>query len=373
MDFYPILPIIMKQTYRTRIIDKIFLGMLAVLLLLPGLRINHDEKSINENRMLATRPTLITNENKINNKFGIEYDRWFSDRFFGRDVLIKFYGLHGGAEGNLDILVEKDNWLFLNTGGSMRNFANMDRFTEQDLASIATYIDDIDTWCKKHNKQFVFIIAPDKNKIYGEHITKVIKKHPDSESRSLQLVEYLQQHTNATVLYPRDTLIAHKGDGLLYWKNDTHWNDYGAYIGYTEIMNALKIKPIKVKSFVHETKPRSDLTNMATNIPEDTTSVYLVPEIPSTEEIGGCNFASRDDTHCENKNYKVNKSVFVLRDSFSIKLGLYYVNTFRTVDSRWRYDIQKSDMDYIKNADIIILEVVERNINALPYQQFPKD
>lgn len=363
----------MKNILHSRFIDTVFLVIMSVLLLIPGIRINHDEKSVQENRLLAARPTLVTPDKHINNKFGVEYDKWFSDRFFGRDILIKLYGLQNGAEGNLDTLAEKDNWLFLKSSGSMRNFANLDRFTEQDLASIAVYINDIDEWCKKHNKQFVFIIAPDKNKIYGEHITKVVKVNPDSESRSVQLVEYLKKHTRATVLYPRDELIAHKPDGLLYWKNDTHWNDYGGYIGYTEIMNALKIKPIKITSFRKETNPRGDLSNMATNIPDDNTNIYLVPEIPSTQEIGKCNFDSRDDTHCENKNYKVNKSVFTLRDSFSTKLGLYYVNTFQSVDSRWRYDIRKTDMDDIKKADIIILEAVERNITALPRQPFPKD
>ena len=364
----------MKDLFNTSVIDKIFVVIVAIALLIPVSHINHDEKSITENRMLAVRPELITHEHKINNKFGIEYDKWFSDRFFGRDTLIKLYGAQSGSAGGLKVLVEDDNWLFYTDENSLRNFANMDRLSTEQLQQAAAYISNFDDWCKQHNKQFILVIAPDKNKIYGEYITKVEKVYPDTQSRANQLVDYLHANTQVNVLYLYDTLMTHKQDGLLYLKNDTHWNDYGAYIGYKTIMNALNIKPIQFTTTTTQTNPRGDLTKMATNIPADNETSYMSPDITNTAK---CTKVSSlvDITTCTNKHYTTKKSVLTLRDSFSTALERYYTNTFKSVKLLWRYDINEKDLEYIikNNVDIVILEIIERNIPLLSFQEFPKD
>ena len=354
-------------------IDKLFLIILAIFLVIPLSHINHDEKSITENRMLAAYPALVTKDNAINTKYGIEYDKWFSDRFFGRDILIKLYGLKSGCEDGLKVLVEKDNWLFYKDENSLRNFANLDILSPEQLQQTAKYLQDINDWCKKHNKKFLFVIAPDKNKIYGEHITKVMKVHPDSESRAVRLVEYLRNNTDVNVLYPYEQLVANKPRGFLYMKNDTHWNDFGAYIGYTEIMKALKLKPITYKTATQKTNPRGDLTGMAPNIPLDNETIYISPDIRNTATCDN-EFPSTNDITCTNPNYKINKTMLTFRDSFAIALGRYYANTFKTIKYRNGNTVTKDDLKYIKdNVDIVISEIVERNVASLSSQQFPKD
>ena len=363
----------MKDIFKTSVIDKIFVVIVAIALLIPASRINHDEKSITENRMLAVRPELITSEHKINNKFGIEYDKWFSDRFRGRDTLIKLYGAQSSSAGGLKVLVENDNWLFYTDENSLRNFANMDRLSTEQLQQAAAYISNFDNWCKQHNKQFILVIAPDKNKIYGEYITKVVKVYPDTQSRANQLVDYLHANTQANVLYLYDTLMTHKQDGLLYLKNDTHWNDYGAYIGYKAIMNALNIKPIQFTTTTTQTNPRGDLTKMAPNIPADNDTMYISPNITDTAKCTK-DFPSVDIATCTNKNYKTKKSMMTLHDSFSIALRQYYSNTFKTSMYKIAHAITHDDLEYIKNnVDVVILEIVERNVSLLSFQEFPKD
>ena len=259
--------------------------------------------------MLSQYPKLIADNNKLNNKFGIEYDKWFSDRFFGRNELIKLYGLQKhDIKENLKVLSEEDNWLFFKGDNSLRTFANLDILNDEQLQQVAFYISDIDNWCKKYKKQFILVIAPDKNKIYGEHIKQITKAFPDSKSRAVRLVEYLKNNTNANVLYLYDDLIAHKSNELLYFKNDTHWNSYGAYIGYVAIMKALHIKPITYKNTFTKTNPHGDLTNMATNIPEDNETLYKFPDIQNTYTCDILN--ETKDTICKNKNYKINKEDF---------------------------------------------------------------
>ena len=345
---------------------------MAIFLLLPVMHINHNEKSDTENRALATRPNIIIN-GKINNKYGTEYDNWFSDRFFGRDILIKLYGTKSGNKDSAKVLVEKDNWLFYKSENSLRNFANMDTLSNEQLQNTATYLSQIKNWCEKHNKKFLVVIAPDKNKIYGEHITKIIKKNPDSQSRAIQLTNYLKSNTDVNVIYLYDQMIANKKNGLLYMKNDTHWNDFGAYIGYTEIMKALKLEPIKYKTETLKTNPHGDLTNMAPGVPLDNETIYKFPDFPDNA-VCNHDFSSTEDIICTNKKYTISKRMFTLRDSFSVALGRYYANTFQKIHYRSGYGLSSKDLDYIKNDfDIVILEIVERNIHSLSHHKFPKD
>ncbi|MBP9999094.1 MAG: hypothetical protein KBT14_00155 [Proteobacteria bacterium] len=334
------------------------------------------EKSVQENRALATMPKIVK-DRSVNKQFGTEFNSWFSDRFFGRGVLLKISNIvHKtvSVQSTDKVLVQKDGWLFYKLDNSLRNYANVDLLSEQQLQTIATYLKDIDDWCKRYNKQFVYVVAPDKNKIYGEYIIDVKKINPDSNSRANQLVEYLHKNTKVKVVYPYNDLINKKDKMLLYFKNDTHWNSMGAYIGYTAIMKTLHVKPIDLRKTKEITNVKGDLTNMSSTIKEDAITTYIVPEYQKHFYCDQESTGVKTDTDCKNTSKSSGKRLFTLRDSFSSALGDFYNNTFKTVNYRWRYDMRKEDLEFIKdNADIVILEQVERYIPSLLSQSFPKE
>jgi hypothetical protein len=49
----------------------------------------------------------------------------------------------------------------------------------------------------------------------------------------------MRSHSTVKVLDLRGPLFQAKREHPVYWKTDSHWNSYGAYIGYTEIMRRL--------------------------------------------------------------------------------------------------------------------------------------
>ena len=62
------------------------------------------------------------------------------------------------------------------------------------------------------------------------------------------------------------------------------------------------------------------------------------------------------------------------RDSFFSAIVRYFNNTFNSIRYYWRYNITYEDLEYIKNnSDIIILEMVERNLPSLLKYEFPKE
>lgn len=72
-------------------IDIVFLTVFFILLFVPMLHISDAEKSEQENRMLAKYTPLIDYRGGCNLKYGKNFDAWFSDRFWGRDELVKVY------------------------------------------------------------------------------------------------------------------------------------------------------------------------------------------------------------------------------------------------------------------------------------------
>lgn len=359
-------------------LKKFFIFVFFTLLLVPVLHINHDKISKTENRTLAPAARFLGSNNWVNKTFGRDFDNWFTDRFFGRYYLMQlnnFIFTQGGViRGNNKVLIDQDGWLFYANDNSLKNFANLTTFSDTELKNIAKYLADIDNWCKQHGKQFYVFIMPDKNKIYGEHITLVNKVKPDNNNRTTQLLNYLNNETKVKTIYPREALLAHKDTQLLYYKNDTHWNSLGAYIAYQDIMKKIKIPTqIQIKT-QPEQRPYGDLTNMTHGVPSDNT-VYdnIIPLNNAT-----CSNETMDThnaIHCKNLHYKDNRKMFALRDSYMNAFGPFLNNTFKTTDYVWRYDIRKSDLDFIidNHIDIVVLELVERSTQALTGLTFPKD
>lgn len=358
--------------------QKIFTFVFFALLLLPLLHINKADISTTENRTLAPVAKFIKDNNRFNKNFGRDFNNWFTDRFFGRDILLKLNNLsfvRGGVlKGNSKVLPDKNGWLFYVNDNSLKNFANVTKFSDQELQNAANYLSDINNWCKKHKKQFYVFIMPDKNKIYGEHITLVNKILSDDNNRTTQLLNYLKNNTTVKVIYPYDALIANKSNDLLYYKNDTHWNSLGGYTAYKYITKQMGVKNNIAVNQETETKSVGDLTNMMHGIPQDNTIYKKI--VPINNAICTSNtLDTHDFIHCDNPKYKDSRKLYALRDSYMNAFGIFLNNTFKATNYVWHYDIDKQDIDFIQknNIDIVVLEIVERNTNSLTVSVFPKD
>lgn len=361
-------------------IDIVFLTFLAVGLYLPMSNISDLEKSPQENRMLAMKPIFL-NKRGINLKYGEQFETWFNDRFFGRKYLTRLFDMLNYVThsqiGNAKILIGLDNWLFYKGENGLENYANVTKFSQEDMANGLEYLKDFSQWCQKNNKKFYFIIAPDKNKIYGEYFRQVKKVNPDSAGTGWQFVNYIKKNSDIEPIYLYDTLIKHKDKGLLFYKSDAHWSKLGAYYGYQTIMENISkdfsLSPIEEFTWHAEKLTTGDLALICRTYKGDD-ALYSVPKfennITCTSEIR----YNRIDGFLECKNPNRNYNVYTLRDSFSTNLIDYYAQTFSLVQFHWKKDITKRDLDNIKkNFDIVIFETVERLIPQIFQFTFPKD
>ena len=69
-----------------------------------------------ENRVLAEKPALKTEDGVWNRDFPMQYEAWFSDRFGLRTELVTAYGKLTstlfGVSAEKDVIIGKDDWLF---------------------------------------------------------------------------------------------------------------------------------------------------------------------------------------------------------------------------------------------------------------------
>lgn len=347
-----------KTSQQQSSIDIVFLTLFFGLLFIPMLHISRAEKSEQENRMLAPKAHLIQN-GRLDNGFGTKFNDWFNDRFLGRNLLLNMYqgaqSYLSPSKGSEKVIVGKDGWLFYRIDGSPQNYANASTLSEAHMQKALAYFNDINDWCKKHNKQFYVLIAPDKNKIYGEYYPEFIKKiRSDDFSLGHQMVNYIRENSDVKIIYPYEELKANKDKGLLYFKHDTHWTPWGAYIGYQKLMDLMGIKPNKY-NFNFRDKKDADLEQMHPSYPKDHALYSYFPD--SFKNCEGDDFSF---VHCQ--NLQGSKKVFMLRDSFARNLYPYMVPHFKEMFLYRRRNINPKDLKMIldNDVDIIIIEMVER-------------
>lgn len=370
-----------KFKEKTSRIDIVFVTVFFVLLFIPMMKISDAEKSDKENRMLAKYVPFIK-DGQINLKYSTNFESWYNDRFFGREFLINTYNFLekkiNPNRGNKNVLVGQDGWLFFKGDNSIENFQNVKLFSPEELQRAAHYLASIDEWARKNGKEFYYVIVPDKNKIYGEYFPNTIRKiNPDSLSRANQLVQYLRENTEIKVIYLYDVLKQNKDKGLLYFKNNTHWNGLGSYLGYMGIMEEIKkshsevpvLANLKWKETFHY---KGDLTNLLDSSSQDLDTKYLTPEIT---HVQGCEIlqkiGAKTDIVCHNPQGSLR--LFLKGDSFSNGYLLDYLRlSFKQTKFFWRYDFTEKDLQDIKqNSDVIILETVERFIPQSVAPVFP--
>ena len=364
-------------------VDIIFLALFFAMLFLPMLNISKSTASEQENRVLAPKPHLLHHNHKVNVQYGSAFERWYNDHFMGRR---EFIGLYRNVRmflepngGNDRILVGKDGWLFFKPNNGFENFANKTQLSKTELKNGLAYLQNIDDWCKKHNKKFYYFIAPDKHRIYGENYRLIKKTRSDKFGLAEQFVKYIRKNSDIKVIYPREKLLEHKKDGLMYFKDDTHWSALGGYYGYLELMNEIgkdfKIAPIEVTSWQKKVVQHhgSDLLKMLNKNNKE----KVMYEIPQYSQKSKCSYKDKyhvkklGEVICQNTDNKF--SIYILRDSFFNTIIPYLADSFKDVRMEWKNSLGKKDLvDIEQNYDILVLENVERFTPRIFKQKFTK-
>jgi len=216
-------------------IDIVFLTVFFILLFLPMLHISDAEKSEQENRMLAKYTPLIDYRGGYNLKYGKNFDAWFSDRFWGRDELVKVY--YKIKKINRYIITAKasklkNDWYFNNNDLSTLTIS------EKQKVQYKKNIQYLLQFCKENNIKCYMEIVP--AKIYYAKDGLINNKLKEYNDTLPQFIKYIKETLNFEIIYPLDELKEADKSDYVYFKTDHHWTDWGAYIGYQALLKQLK-------------------------------------------------------------------------------------------------------------------------------------
>lgn len=220
----------------------IFVILAACIIAAPMIFINRepDKISARENRYLTNFPTADISDPEFRSQFTgwLNDNIGFRDEFLDMRTSILFDGLnvvtspkvHRGIDGWYFYTL--DNNLELSTGEYPLSDEDIDDILKQQLA--------IRDKLAERGTEYVLVLPASKATIYPEYVG-----YSDGEIVSKTAVDrvadYIQANSDIRVVRLKDALLKDKAENnkQLYFKTDTHWNEYGAYVIYKEINRML--------------------------------------------------------------------------------------------------------------------------------------
>ena len=252
---------------------------------------------------------------------------------------------------------------------------------------------------KGSNSELIYLLVPNTIKIWSNYVPKRYTEH---KGDSL-LTQWKAGVTagGATVIDLTDVMMANKTGELKIWhKTDSHWTEYGAYLGYTALMNHIAQKfpdaaprPSSDFEFYNQEVNFGDIyATLGLNLSDlrETTTFanfkFDPPHYNADYNTGHVNLYDQDCTlkmsarliHARVSFAHTTKtnltglnlpSAYVFRDSFEGSLHAFYTDRFSTATfkSMWNYNFNATEIANL-NPDYIIYIVSERTIKNVMYE-----
>lgn len=291
----------------------------------------------------------------------------FTDQLFMRKQLIAFNMdvtslLTGGTYfESTQVLLGKDNWLFYKSSiegeHPIWDYMGINHFSEEELLQITANLQETQNYFENEcGIPFYIVTVPNKEIVYSEKMPDTILRL-DEVSRGQQLSEYIEQNTALPYLDLRYALLDAKKNSQIYYKTDSHWNYFGAYVGLQEIFQEI----------------------YGDGIPADISCFSVASENYSGDLAG---LAGLEDRFAIDSYYVLNPDsikqeqyhdevLLLVGDSFSeylCDLAKYYYRDVRYVHSR---DFHADMIEEIQ-PDIVVWECVERYLDVLKTRHLPE-
>jgi alginate O-acetyltransferase complex protein AlgJ len=365
--------------HRARIAGAaIFLA--ALFLPIAGTYFKWDPAASSENRAMAKFPGMPKNFQQVK-MFSDLFMGFYRDHFGFRNTLIRGLALgrfHGGfgMDVSTNIIIGKDGWLFYPSSIHDGFLAerNLDPFSPAELDEWQQLLEKRNKFFTSHGYPFIVVIPPDKQSIYTEMMPEQFSR-VGPKTRLDQLIERLREtHSPVRLIDVRPVLLEAKKQHRIYFKTDTHWNDYGAFAAYPVILDAIqsvlpgrKLVPQPMSDFLPRSERKSgdlarymdlyyeyneDWPELVRRVPFPRISIVETPYLMVV-------------THGPDPKAP---SLFMSHDSFTISLGQFLGPNFSTATWQWTNTLDGGLVLKAK-PDVVVDEFLER----LLYAPLPPD
>lgn len=239
-------------------INITFILCFIVMITLPLLCINRvkDKVSPSENRILANFPKIFDEKTgQINKGISSGINTWLKDNIGFRESSIKLntainYNIFNQTNNN-DVVIGKDNWLFLMQDWVLADVQHTNSLDDEKIDYYKNRYSEITKHFKDLGGDFMITVFPHKSTMYSEYLPDTILSNSNKSLLNIMKDDF-QKNKNFDLNVPMESLQKAKESRVIYSKayDNSHWNNYGGFIGYTELMKQAKkyIPNLKVLS-----------------------------------------------------------------------------------------------------------------------------
>ena len=332
-----------------------------------------------ENRKLAEKPKFDINT--LDN-YSDDYEAYYNDnlpfRSFIRNTWTNFNFFVFGESTTNQVLVGKNDgdlsssWLFYQEnydGNPIKETQGVYKFTEDEVLNIGKTINTNVKELKTRNIDLYYAFIPNKANLYREKLPDNITIF-DPSTRVDKLYKVLKQTIEAkdNLMYLKEDLEKSKDLGQLYFKQDTHWNDLGAFIGFETITKSVSKDSgidynyeVKFSEEEFVDKDLSQMSGIKGTLKDKTPTITYLSDV----EFKGMVLETENQiviTECEDA--KVKKTIMVIGDSFRTPMIPYFAKNYQKVIFLHRCDYGSYMLDAYA-PDIIVCQFLERYVNTV--------
>lgn len=374
---------ILEKTFNSAIV-LLFLGLIFIppvkMFLSPDKTFSQTEK-----RKLSDFPAAPGSFVELKSYFkGI--DSYLNDHFGYRDFFIQRYQTEiskrfGKTGLESKVQLGRDGWYYYTAEKQLEDFQG--ELTLSDTA--------LENWIEERNKrkawlsslgiEYLLMAPPGKHSIYPEHLPTVIRDRKGT-SRFEQLLAYTADKPLPYLVNLHAPLLAAKGESLLYYKSDTHWNMRGAYTAFATIIHSLE-QLFPESEFTTDFRFAEDEEKECGNLPQNCDLARMVMHqdqvsevFPTLEKYRKC-AKPKSFHHYDFSNFQQSRekpsfvrgckkrelTAIVFRDSFFVDIQPFLSENFRHVVYLWKDYDQKNieEVFEIYTPDVVIEAIVERD------------
>jgi len=318
----------------------------------------HSDESSVEKRRLAALPAWPMSLQAWT-KFPKAFDAWAHDQFGFRDDLLKGYTwlmasvFHQSTSDRA--FVGRDGWLYFAGNDGLADMRGASPYTETELRNDVEQINGRGELLAVRGIRYGFVVFPDKHTVYPQFLPRGV--YAGFDHRRLNALDAAMEQTgrdyyfDATDALRRD---AARSPFRLYYKSDTHWNSWGAYLGYEAWVTAsgkrLGLRPFDYRFDQFRTAHQSlrgDLSKISGNRPYDP-DIYppagagcesVEPWNVSSEMLHRLNTIAR---HMRTAECGGDGTALILHDSFLDSMERYVTDNFKRSWLIWNYPDDKN-------------------------------
>lgn len=278
-------------------------------------------------------------------------DAYVSDHFPFKNQFIAqsnwlFKGVFHEANANNQVLWGENDWLFynatINDENGMNEAFGYKALSNRELKKIIRNIHTIKNWCHRNHIYFELLICPNKHSVYPENLPYSYQ-NKQQKSQLNQLVS----HDTSIINLIKTLRDSKKSNKDLYYRWDTHWNQFGAYLAVKEMTHRLQkkypyIEPFEAKMIQVNKYREMDLANM----------------------IGLNDYFQKSDVHLSFTKVPTQRipNLMIVHDSFlhSMMPSLEKIFTKITSKTYSTDGLLTPEILLKENIDVYIIELVER-------------